>query len=346
MASISQSSAEEQWRQQLAAMKDAVAMLKLPATSNVSDLDDYDDSDGSDDYYSSASGGAGQDIWDFISDSELEELGLAPSDDGDFPPSSTGAGASSTRGTFSAYGPSWLSTRCLALASRSSQTSAPIPPDVLRVQIMDVLQSSRPEEELQSQLTDLVGFDDLDFIIELLSHRDEIVSAAFVEDAAPASHTVDGASSSSATAMVGSTRLLTKAQREEQLRQKDFQHKTAVLAAASAKEADYPHVYKAYNAGNSLSVTGKRYALPEGSTAREREKYTEYYIPAGSKGTLGPGQKLVEISDLDGLCRRTFKGYTALNRMQSLVYPVAYKTSENLLICAPTGAVSFSHIVV
>jgi len=41
---------------------------------------------------------------------------------------------------------------------------------------------------------------------------------------------------------------------------------------------------------------------------------------------------------MDGLCRRTFKGYKSLNRMQSLVYPVAYQTSENMLICAPTGA--------
>jgi hypothetical protein len=43
---------------------------------------------------------------------------------------------------------------------------------------------------------------------------------------------------------------------------------------------------------------------------------------------------------MDGLCRETFKGYKSLNRMQSLVYPVAYQTSENMLICAPTGAVS------
>lgn len=42
---------------------------------------------------------------------------------------------------------------------------------------------------------------------------------------------------------------------------------------------------------------------------------------------------------MDGLCKKTFKGYKSLNRMQSLVYPVAYKTSENMLICAPTGAV-------
>jgi antiviral helicase SLH1 len=30
--------------------------------------------------------------------------------------------------------------------------------------------------------------------------------------------------------------------------------------------------------------------------------------------------------------------------MQSLVYPVAYQTSENMLICAPTGAVSLTDL--
>lgn len=45
---------------------------------------------------------------------------------------------------------------------------------------------------------------------------------------------------------------------------------------------------------------------------------------------------------MDGLCKRTFKGYKSLNRMQSLVYPVAYHTNENMLICAPTGAVSYA----
>jgi antiviral helicase SLH1 len=71
------------------------------------------------------------------------------------------------------------------------------------------------------------------------------------------------------------------------------------------------------------------------------QKYEEYSIPASKVGTLGAGRKLVQISKMDGLCKRTFKGYKTLNRMQSLVYPVAYETSENMLICAPTGAVSF-----
>jgi hypothetical protein len=74
-------------------------------------------------------------------------------------------------------------------------------------------------------------------------------------------------------------------------------------------------------------------------TANCVQKYEEYTIPAGKVGILGKGRKLVNISEMDGLCRKTFKGYKSLNRMQSLVYPIAYQTSENMLICAPTGAV-------
>lgn len=134
---------------------------------------------------------------------------------------------------------------------------------------------------------------------------------------------------------------MNKSQREEALRRKDRDHKASPLAGTRVKEEDYPHVYKSYSAGNTLSHSGQRYALPFGSTRKEFDKYEEYSIPAGRAGTLLPGHKLVPIADLDGLCRNTFKGYKTLNRMQSLVYPVAYKTSENMLVCAPTGAVSY-----
>lgn len=33
-----------------------------------------------------------------------------------------------------------------------------------------------------------------------------------------------------------------------------------------------------------------------------------------------------------------FKGVERLNRIQSVVFPTAYNTNQNLLICAPTGA--------
>ena len=36
--------------------------------------------------------------------------------------------------------------------------------------------------------------------------------------------------------------------------------------------------------------------------------------------------------------RVAFEGIKTLNRIQSVVFETAYRTNENLLICAPTGA--------
>lgn len=303
-----------QWLAQLAAMKAAVAALPPPPSPPHSTTSDWSNDDIDIAFEPRTSP---RDIWDFISDDELEALDFDDdSGDGvDRPGPSSGSG----------YDADWLATRCAEISSRRSGA---LDPGALQAQILEILAaSSGGEEQRQSALTDLVGFDDLDFVIELLSHRDEVVQHAT-------------AAGGGGREIGPGVRLLSKAQREAALKQQDRQHKFAPLAKAEGKEEEYPHVYRAFAAGNTLSASGKRFALPVGSTREEFERYEEYSIPAGKTGVLGVGRRLVEIDEMDGLCRRTFRGYKALNRMQSLVYPVAYKTSENMLICAPTGAVS------
>tara|TARA_R110002003_G_scaffold55_5_gene4994 strand:- start:49114 stop:54714 length:5601 start_codon:yes stop_codon:yes gene_type:complete len=181
------------------------------------------------------------------------------------------------------------------------------------------------DEELQMMLADIVGYEELDLVTELISHRRDILSSQRTEAA------------SQNNGLVG--RLQTRAEREEALRRQDFEHKHAPVAPAMDRGGpQYPHVYRTHEAGNKLSAYGKKYALPPNTLHRDDNLSEEYEIPAAPVGTIGAGRKLIEIADLDGLCQRTFKGYKSLNRMQSLVYPVAYKTSENMLICAPTGA--------
>ncbi|KAI0013120.1 Sec63-domain-containing protein [Xylariaceae sp. FL0662B] len=303
MSSSSMGRAEAQWREQFAAMKAALADLKLPGknTSIEAELGaefDLDDED-------FTSGNSGDDVWDFIDDSE-EDLYSS-----DFVEEANGQLDGDS------HGPLWFADQCSAISTKKNGLSS----DAFQAQILEILGSKRSEGELQSLLTDLVGFDDLDFVIEILSHKDEIISSFATQEAREPTG-----------------RLLTKAERDEALRRQDFEHKNAALAPSMHKEVQYPHVYKAFNAGNTLSHAGKKYGLPVGSERKQYEKYEEYFIPAGKAGTLRPGQKLVNIADMDGLCRKTFKGYKTLNRMQTLVYPVAYKTSENMLICAPTGA--------
>lgn len=302
MASDELKAAEAEWREQFAAMRAALAHIKLPNPSKAGEghLDDYH-------LEGYSSGSSAQDVWDFISADELDDYSSDFVETGE-----TGiaeAGGSSD----------WFFDRSTGIATKNG-----LSPDVFQSQITSLLASCQPDDELQAHLTDLVGFDDLDFIIDMLSKKDEILVAL------EAQKQQDSAD----------RRLLTKSERDAALRRQDFEHKTASLASASKKEPQYPHVYRSYQAGNTLSYAGQKYGLPVGSERRQFERYEEYSVPAGRKGVLGPGEKLVKISDLDGLCRNTFKGYKALNRMQSLVFPVAYKTNENMLICAPTGAVS------
>ncbi|CAI6089824.1 unnamed protein product [Clonostachys chloroleuca] len=290
------SAIEAQWREQFEAMKAALAELKLPSQASNSDEFDETDFEG---YSSSATG---QDVWDFISDDGEED------DESDFIEADGVPGISD-------LGSDWFETKCFEIASKNGLSA-----DVFQNQVVSLLSGGGSPDELQIHLTDLVGFDDLDFIIEILGHKDEIIASTRQKEEP------------------SGRRILSKAERESALRRQDLEHKSASIAASQTREVHYPHVYKSYHAGNTLSHSGRKYGLPAGSEHLQFDKYEEYFVPAGRKGTLGPGQKLVEISGLDGLCRTTFKNYKTLNRMQSLVFPVAYKTHENMLICAPTGA--------
>lgn len=297
--------AASQWLEQLAAMRAAIAELKLPETNGEPQntaADDADlDWDLDDDDLSPASG---DDIWDLISEEEQDSF------------SEESADMVTTAGPVKDGSQEWLQAQCQVVASKGSGLEAA----ALQDQIMAVLASDSSDDELQMTLADILGFEELDLVSDILKNRKSILSAP-----APAPSRPSG--------------ILSKTEREARLREQDRSHKSAPLAAAQNRsQAEYPHIYKAHDAGNTLSSQGRKFALPMGSERLEREKYEEYSIPATKVGVLGLNRKLVEIKDLDGLCSRTFSGYKTLNRMQSLVYPVAYHTSENMLICAPTGA--------
>ncbi|KAL9636349.1 MAG: hypothetical protein Q9164_002877 [Protoblastenia rupestris] len=303
-------SAETEWLSQLAAMRHAIAELN-PNQPN-GDIKPYGHDLTIDD--DELTGGSGSDdIWDISSQEDGADYSSDMLDgiDGVSPDETSEEDA---------YGSKWLRNKCHAFASRKSG----LVEDELHEQLSAMLASDMQDDELQMSLADILGYDDLDFVIELISHRKALLIEKHQGNIA-----VNG--------VFG--RLQTKQQRELALQRQDYEHKTASLSGAQYRDTpQYPHVYKVHGAGNTLSHGGRKYGLPEGSKRVEHEKYEEYSIPATRVGTLGEGRKLVEISEMDELCRKTFKGYKSLNRMQSLVYPVAYQTSENMLICAPTGA--------
>ncbi|TBU58370.1 Sec63-domain-containing protein [Dichomitus squalens] len=101
-----------------------------------------------------------------------------------------------------------------------------------------------------------------------------------------------------------------------------------------------PHVYTSSSImqGNMLSHTGQRYMLPIGTTRVAHEEYEEVTVPPAKVVPPRASERLISVAELDPLAKGSFPGYTSLNRIQSIVYPTAYQSNENMLVCAPTGA--------
>ncbi|GAA6042641.1 hypothetical protein JCM8097_008262 [Rhodosporidiobolus ruineniae] len=107
--------------------------------------------------------------------------------------------------------------------------------------------------------------------------------------------------------------------------------------AAVEEAPQYPNVYiSSKNSG--VNIGGQKMALPLGTLRETKELYEEITIPAPRAVPFRFNEKLVPIKELDPWGQRTFHAYKTLNRLQSIVFPVANKSNENMLVCAPTGA--------
>ncbi|EWM22383.1 u5 small nuclear ribonucleoprotein helicase [Nannochloropsis gaditana] len=91
-----------------------------------------------------------------------------------------------------------------------------------------------------------------------------------------------------------------------------------------------------FSQGSHLN-SNKKVVLPEGTWRALKKGYEEVHVPA-VKHVPDANERLVEIEELPAWTHRAFEGMTMLNRVQSKMCSSALYSSENLLLCAPTGA--------
>ena len=110
--------------------------------------------------------------------------------------------------------------------------------------------------------------------------------------------------------------------------------------ASSAQVEQYPNVFDSYAQAKMSAgfIQGVKMVLPQGFERKDDKKAEEVFIPALGKAPVDVGKTLVPISSLDYIGQMVFQGMKNLNRIQSVVFDTAYRTNENLLVCAPTGA--------
>jgi pre-mRNA-splicing helicase BRR2 len=84
--------------------------------------------------------------------------------------------------------------------------------------------------------------------------------------------------------------------------------------------------------------TNKNTNLPPGSTRTTDKGFEEIHVPALKPKPFAKNERIVKIKELPAWMHPAFEGMDALNRIQSRVSNTALNTSENILMCAPTGA--------
>lgn len=96
-----------------------------------------------------------------------------------------------------------------------------------------------------------------------------------------------------------------------------------------------------FEEGPHLMVKDKT-VLPKGSFQENSRLYDTITVPAPAPppSLEESGEKLVAVSDMPEWAQAAFPSgeTTTLNRVQSKIYPLAFESDENLLLCAPTGA--------
>lgn len=187
--------------------------------------------------------------------------------------------------------------------------------------IKTLVTSESPEEDVATTLFNLLGFEEFDFISEVIQNKNVFKENKQEDDRSD------------------KIRLITPEERDRIFLENQRRAKNEKLLPKMSHQK-YPHVYKNPDAGNVLSFSKKKYSLPEGTTRFSYPTHEELTIPYSEqrRNKWISDKELVRVSQLDYLCKGTFKGYKTLNGVQSLVFPVAYNTNENMLICAPTGA--------
>ena len=214
--------------------------------------------------------------------------------------------------------------------------------------VLTILGSESSLRDCENQLMDLFEYESFSLITKFLKNRDVIVwCTKLVRSDAEERVNVEVAMREKGVGWI--------------LRELAGDRKAKAAAGGEAMEVDEPAKVKevpktatlapgstaqprrvidlegmAFSQGGHL-MSNKKCKLPEGSFKRAKKGYEEIHVPA-PKQRATDQVKSVPISDLPLWAREAFPGIRDLNKIQSVLFPVAFGQDDPILLCAPTGA--------
>ncbi|KAL8547142.1 hypothetical protein ACS0TY_006743 [Phlomoides rotata] len=241
----------------------------------------------------------------------------------------------------------WLRDACDRIVRASTSQ---LPRDELAMTICRILDSDKAGDEIAGDLLDLVGDSSFETVQDLIMHRKDLVESihhgllVLRSDKSTSNTQMKIPSyATQVTVQTESERQIDKLRRkEEKKNRRGTDHVTendlssisfSSLIQASEKKNILDDAV-GHGDGTQLAAT----ALPQGTMRKHYKGYEEVIVPPTPTAPMKPGEKLIEIKELDDIAQAAFHGYKSLNRIQSRIFQTTYYTNENILVCAPTGA--------
>jgi activating signal cointegrator complex subunit 3 len=185
----------------------------------------------------------------------------------------------------------------------------------LELRVVRIIQSQAGDEIIQNELLELLGFSDfaLELIPKIIQRRGKLKNKK------------NQKKSSSSTSKVGSGI------------GRDSGTNNVFIKGATMG-GGFLNEKKALPSGTtrSWSELKKVEGVPNSVNAR----FERVWVPAPPKPTVSANAEddCIATTRFGKLGQKAFEGVPTLNRLQSRLFHAAYETSENLLVCAPTGA--------
>ncbi|KAK7061615.1 putative helicase mug81 [Favolaschia claudopus] len=185
--------------------------------------------------------------------------------------------------------------------------------------------SRSQDHDVSEEVAEAVGYEDMELVVDILKNRETLVKQlSELQQSVSDSTRSDPAS-------------LGLSQEDARRRMDEAFRKNAARPLFSGTAEDAPEVLpyiftsSSMVQGNVLSQSGSKYMLPLGTVRQMHEDFEEVTVPPARPVPPRETERLVSVAELDPLAQGSFPGYASLNRIQSIVYPTAYGSNENML---------------
>ena len=229
----------------------------------------------------------------------------------------------------------WLLDECMqSLVSMGLYDADELQAAEVVIKAKRLLSSSSADEEIQGEMLDLLGFERLDFISELLAHRSKLSQLSVP--------------SQPKKLVKSAEKKRASAPRPPSVGAGGAEHARFVEQSREAfdRPAAAPGPLKQMGWSDGVNaLIGGGLALPANAVQSQHKHHEEWEIPptptvesvrraTGAESDI----PLVLVKTLPRFAQKALHPIPSLNRLQSSCFRSAFESSENLLVCAPTGS--------